>query len=188
MKNICVIGHANEISVNENNSKWADVIVEWIYKNNFRLTTGGCIGIPEIVAKKLLKMGGKVLAYSPARNERENITEYGFSTNQGMEMKYLVGNNSSKNARFLYRSIDLIEDADLVICFKGTWGTLSEIVFAVMCGKKILFLNIDNDNNDLKKIYEIMQNINLTDWNEKFIEINSIEKLKIELNMFENFN
>lgn len=185
MKNICVIGHANNTSVNETNSKWADVLVEWCLKNNHQLTTGGCVGIPEIVANKMFERGGKVLGYSPGVDENEHITEFGFSGNKDIKMRYIKPTNASRNAKFLIRSIDLIDDADLVVCFRGTWGTLSEIVFAVMCSKQILFLNIDGDNNVLKEIYDLMQTINLYDWHEKFVEVKSIEKFKEELEKYE---
>lgn len=188
MKKICVIGHANNISVNEKNTKWADIIADWTVKNNYTATTGGCIGIPELFANKIIEKGGKVLAYSPAFNIEEHITAYGFGENKNIKMRYLQPSKSSENARFLIRSIDLIEEADLVVCFKGTWGTLSEIVFAVMCSKPILFLNIDGDNKVLKQIYDLMKTINLYDWKEKVVEIRSEEELKKVLEKFEKEN
>ena len=108
--------------------------------------------------------------------------------NKNIKMRYLKPSKASKNAKFLYRSVDLVDEADLVICFKGTWGTLSELVFAVMCSKKILFLNIDGDNETLKEIYNLMQKINLYNWHESFIEVNSISKLKEELEKFKSEN
>ena len=188
MKKICVIGHANNISVNEKNTKWAEIIADWTVKNNYIATTGGCIGIPELFANKVVEKGGKVLAYSPALDVSEHITEYGFAENKNIEMRYLKPTKASKNARFLIRSIDLVEEADLVVCFKGTWGTLSEIVFAVMCSKQIVFLNIDGDNNVLKQVYDLMDSINLFDWKEKVVEINTEKELKKVLEKFEKEN
>lgn len=188
MKNICVIGHANNISVTDETKKLANIVTNWILKNNFRATTGGCIGIPELVANAVSERKGHVLAYSPAIDVLEHITEYGFAENKNIEMRYLKGSTASKNARFLIRSIDLVEEADLVVCFNGTWGTLSEIVFAVMCGKQILFLNVNKNNETLKKVYELMEGINLTDWGNKFVEVTSEEQLQQELEKFEKTN
>lgn len=188
MKKICVVGHANNISINEENKKWAKVVADYVVENGYQLTTGGCIGIPELVANYVVEMGGDVLAYSPGTSVNEHITEFGFAENKNIKMRYLKETGASKNAKFLIRSVDLVEDADLVVCFKGTWGTLSELVFAVMCSKKILFLNIDKDNETLKQVYQLMQKINLYEWNEKFIEVDSIEKLKNELEKFKNEN
>lgn len=188
MKNICVVGHANNISINEKNTKWAKAVADFVLENNYQLTTGGCIGIPELVANDVAARGGNVLAYSPGFNASEHVTDFGFAENKNIKMRYLKPSKASKNAKFLYRSVDLVDEADLVICFKGTWGTLSELVFAVMCSKKILFLNIDGDNETLKEIYSLMQKINLYNWHESFIEINSISKLKEELEKFKSEN
>ena len=188
MKKICVVGHANNISINEKNKEWAKVISKFIVDNNYQLTTGGCIGIPELVANYVIEMGGNVLAYSPGTSPNEHITEFGFAENKNIKMRYLKETDSGKNAKFLIRSVDLVEDADLILCFKGTWGTLSELVFAVMCSKKILFLNIEKDNETLKEIYYLMKKINLYEWNEQFIEINSLEESNKELNKFKKEN
>ena len=184
MKNICVVGHANNISINEENKKYAKIIADYVIENNYQLTTGGCIGLPELVANEVAERGGKVLAYSPGFNASEHVTDFGFAENKNITMRYLKPSKATKNAKFLYRSVDLVDEADLVICFKGTWGTLSELVFAVMCSKKILFLNIDGDNETLKQIYNLMQKINLYDWHEKFIEVESTKKFKEELEKF----
>lgn len=188
MKKICVIGHANNISVNKKNTKWAETIANWTVKNNYIATTGGCIGIPELFANKVIEKGGKVLAYSPAYDVKEHITAYGFAENKNTEIRYLQPTDSTENARFLIRSIDLVEEADLVFCFKGTWGTLSEIVFAVMCSKQIIFLNIDGDNKVLKQIYDLMDSINLREWNEKVVEVKTEKELKKVLEKFEKEN
>lgn len=184
MKKICVIGHEKAVSATPATKEYAQIVSQWIIDNNFQATTGGCTGIPELVSSFVSKNGGNVKAYSPAFDLEEHKEVYGFREMENVEMQYLSRSNSSLGARFLIRSINLVEEADLVVCFNGTWGTLSEIVFAIMCAKQILFLNIEGANNTLKKVYDLMEAINLKPWHQTLVEVTSKQQLKEELEKF----
>lgn len=118
---------------NQENLRLADNIGKYLAEKGVTVLTGGCIGLPSIVAKSAFNKGAETIAYYPDLNERELL------------MNQKVHNNDIENVYthkkffkgFCYRSVRMIEDVDGAIVFNGRFGTLSEFTIAVEEGLKI---------------------------------------------------
>lgn len=179
---MCIIANSNKSAVNEVTKKYADAILKYAQNYNAEILNGGCNGIIEYVNNKIDKSNILNKIFSPAFNSDEHFDLYKYFNKN---LNYIYENNigMSLNYRFVDRSMVMIEQSDYVFVFFGMWGTLSELTFATMFGKKIVFLLEDNKKY-LLDIYNVMTNINNYDYKEKIYIINSPE----ELNRFlENF-
>jgi len=113
-----------------------------IAKQGHILLTGGCGGYPKSAAQGALEAGGKVIAYSPAKDEDEHKERYGFSTEGFTEIKYTgVG--------IPERNIPLVKDANAIIIIGGQTGTLNEFTLAFHEGKAIGVLKGSGGVTDL---------------------------------------
>lgn len=94
------------------------------------IMTGGCAGIPGLVAQRAKQFGLKTIAYSPDTHDTaHNIRHDNLSTNYFDEINYIPG--------FTARSLQMIHDADIVILMNGRIGTLSEFTIALEEGKRV---------------------------------------------------
>jgi len=119
-----------------------------IAKNNHILLYGGCKGYPYSVARGALLENGKVIAYSPAKDEQEHIERYSFSIDHGIEYVYTKLGIPERN-------IPLIKNADIVIILDGQIGTLNEFCIAFHENKEIRILKLGDLPEILPKITKI---------------------------------
>jgi uncharacterized protein (TIGR00725 family) len=105
----------------------AQKIGDYLAVNNVVVLTGGCIGLPSIVAKSAYKNGTETVAYYPDISKKELIS------NQKIHNNDLSGVYTEKKfyEGFTQRSIEMIKEADAAIVFNGRLGTLSEFTVGV---------------------------------------------------------
>ena len=124
-----------------------------IAKQGHILLTGGCGGYPKAAAQGALEAGGKVIAYSPAKDEAEHVERYGFSADIFSEVKYT-------GLGIPERNIPLVKDSNAVIMIGGKAGTLNEFTLAFHEGKAVGVLKGSGGVTDLiPKIAEVCDKI-----------------------------
>lgn len=105
----------------------AKKIGKYLAKNKVTVLTGGCIGLPSLVAKSAYTNGSETIAYYPDVSEKELIKNQLIHNNDlsGVytERKFYNG--------FTHRSIEMIKEADAAIVFNGRLGTLSEFTVGI---------------------------------------------------------
>ncbi|MBW2980093.1 hypothetical protein KY360_01580 [Candidatus Woesearchaeota archaeon] len=122
-------------------------------KQGHVLLTGGCGGYPKAAAQGALEENGKVVAYSPAKDEDEHKERYGFPMGIFTEVKYT-------GAGIPERNIPLVKDANAVIMIGGQTGTLNEFTLAFHEGKAIGVLKGSGGVTDLiPKIADVCDKI-----------------------------
>lgn len=175
--NICVIGNSNNKVVTNKTKEFADVIIEYILKNNHNLFSGGCNGIIEYINNCLCKKNKTVTFYSPAFDAKSHNTTYNLNFDKNVD--YIFEQDKSKHLsyRFINRSLKMIENSDVIVCFYGMWGTLYELTFAVMLGKKIIFVCEENKNL-MVEIYQNVSKLNKYNYNETAFFADSSQNLK----------
>jgi len=109
------------------------VIGKELAKNNHILITGGCKGYPYAALRGALLENGKIIAYSPAKDEEEHIAKYNFPIDGGVEYIYTGLGIPKRNTPLVYA-------ADLIIIIGGQIGTLNEFTLAFHKKKKIAVL------------------------------------------------
>jgi uncharacterized protein (TIGR00725 family) len=118
-----------------------------IAKNKHILLTGGCHGYPYAALRGALVGGGKIIAYSPGKDEQEHITKYNFPIDEGVEYIYT-------GLGIPERNIPLVKAADVVIILDGKIGTLNEFCIAFHEQKKIGILKTGKLPELIPKISE----------------------------------
>jgi predicted Rossmann-fold nucleotide-binding protein len=105
----------------------AQGIGEYLAVNKVVVLTGGCIGLPSVVAKSAYENGSETVAYYPDVSKKELIK------NQKIHNNDLSGIYTEKKfyEGFTHRSIEMIKEADAAIVFNGRLGTLSEFTVSV---------------------------------------------------------
>jgi predicted Rossmann-fold nucleotide-binding protein len=105
----------------------AERIGLYLAKNKITVLTGGCIGLPSLVAKSAFENGSETIAYYPDISEKELVSNQAIHNNDlsGVysEQKFYEG--------FTQRSIEMIKEADAALVFNGRLGTLSEFTVGV---------------------------------------------------------
>jgi len=119
-----------------------------IAKHKHTLLYGGCKGYPYTAARGSLLENGKVIAYSPAKDQTEHQDKYNFPIDQGIEYIYT-------GLGIPERNIPLVKNADIVIILDGQIGTLNEFCIAFHENKPIRILNLGDLSKILPKITEI---------------------------------
>lgn len=123
---IAVFSSASGVMSNEN-ILLAQNIGTYLAEKNIEVITGGCVGLPSIVAQTAFERGGKTIAYYP------DVSEIDLVKNRELHNNDIQGIYSEKKfyEGFTMRSIKMIEEADAAIVFNGRFGTLSEFTVAV---------------------------------------------------------
>jgi len=181
---LAIIGHSSNNSVTECAKLYANALVDFVNHHDCILCSGGCNGIIEYV-NNAISLKDKILYYSPCKTLAEHNELY--HLNMSDVTSNCIDDNISKdlNYNFIYRSLEMINDVDVVICFYGTWGTLGELDFAVMLGKKIIFVN-ENNRNQMLEIYKTIDNLSEYEYNERVYTPNTIEEFRQTLEKLEN--
>ena len=112
---------------NQEHIDMAQKIGKYLAEKNCVILTGGCIGLPAMVAAHAHAFGAETVAYYPDVSEKELIK------NKKVHNNDIDGNYSEKKFYdgFTKRSIEMIHDADVALAFNGRLGTLSEITVAI---------------------------------------------------------
>jgi uncharacterized protein (TIGR00725 family) len=120
---VCGSGDSDN-EIYEKSLEIAEKIGENIAKRNAALITGGHGGIMRAACQGAKKYNGITIGILPgADSDANDFVDVVIPTNLG----YL-------------RNALIIQSADCVIAISGRWGTLSEISFAMILGKPIVFL------------------------------------------------
>ncbi|MFC1768602.1 hypothetical protein ACFLZX_02460 [Nanoarchaeota archaeon] len=146
-----------------------------IAKRKIDLLVGGCRGYPHEAAKGASKEGGKVLAYSPGKDEKEHTERYNFPLDGFTSICY-TGLGVPR------RNYPLVSEADAVIMIGGQIGSLNEFTIAHHFQKKIGILTGSGGiTNLIEKIVEVCEKDNESKkivYNDDFSKLlDSIENL-----------
>jgi uncharacterized protein (TIGR00725 family) len=137
----------------QENIDLAENIGKYLAEKGITVITGGCIGLPAIVAKSAFTNGAETIAYYPDLNERELFM------NEQIHNNDLQNNYTHKKffKGFCYRSVRMIEDADGAIVFNGRFGTLSEFTIAVEEGLTVAVIEgTGGITDEIKNLAEIV--------------------------------
>lgn len=110
----------------------------WLAKEHIELLTGACWGFPHLVSEGCMAHGGISIGYSPATNEQDDMAVYGHPPNACGRFEFLGAAQQGLYPRLLMRSIPLVDDADVAVSIEGNWGTMMEMVSALVCGKPLV--------------------------------------------------
>lgn len=129
---LAIFSSASQIMTKEN-IQLAKDIGKYLAKQGIEVITGGCKGLPSLVAQEAYKNGAKTTAYYP------DVSELDLYKNEIIHNNDILGVYSEKKFYdgFTKRSIKMIEDADAAIVFNGRFGTLSEFTVAVEEGLRV---------------------------------------------------
>jgi len=105
----------------------AQKIGKYLAEKKCTILTGGCIGLPAMVAAHAHAFGAETIAYYP------NVSEKELLKNKKIHNNDIDGSYTEKKFYdgFTKRSIEMIHDADIALAFNGRLGTLSEITVAI---------------------------------------------------------
>jgi uncharacterized protein (TIGR00725 family) len=86
------------------------------------LLTGGCTGLPHAAVQGAASLSGFTLAVSPASNEEEHVSMYGYPTDSSAIVCTGMGTKG--------RNVILVRSADACLFLGGGMGTLNEFTIA----------------------------------------------------------
>jgi uncharacterized protein (TIGR00725 family) len=113
-----------------------------IAEKGHTLVTGACPGIPYEAVLAANEIGGKVIGYSPAKDEKEHIEKYGYPV-KGFDKIHYTGLGKKG------RNILNVRNSDAVVIISGRIGTLNEFTIAYDMGKRIGVLKGSGGITDL---------------------------------------
>ena len=150
--NIAIFSSASQ-KIEKKNLLLAKNIGKYLAKNKIRISTGGCVGIPSIVAESAFKNKGEVIAYYPDETLKElflnSHTHNNDTKDNYTERKFFKG--------FSNRSVKMLHDVDAAIVLNGRFGTLSEFTMAVEEGLPILVLeDTGGITDEIKKLAKLI--------------------------------
>lgn len=96
------------------------------FGDKIEIFTGGCIGIPDLVANNARKYGTKVIGYSGVQTMQEHVGNPNYaSPDRFDEIRFINPNEVVLNG-LTERSLQTIRDADALVYLGGRTGTLIE--------------------------------------------------------------
>lgn len=119
-----------------------------IAKAGHILIVGGCKGYPYAAERGALLEDGKVIVYSPAKDEAEHKEKYSFPMDEGAEYIFT-------GLGIPERNLPLIKGSDAIILIDGKIGTLNEFTIAFHEKKKIGVLKSAGITSLIPKIAEV---------------------------------
>lgn len=150
--NIAIFSSAS-LEISEKNILLAKNIGKYLADKNIKIATGGCLGIPSVVAESVFENNGEVIGYYPDLTTKEIFLNRQSHNNDikdnYSERKFFKG--------FSNRSVKMIEDVDAAIVLNGRFGTLSEFTMAVEEGLPILVLEgTGGITDEIKRLGELI--------------------------------
>lgn len=123
MKNLFRIGVIGGANPEEKWSQMAFEVGSLIAKNNAILVCGGLGGVMEAAAKGAKQAGGHTLGILPGSSHQE--------ANPYIDISIATGLGYTRNSL-------VAMNADSLIAVDGQYGTLSEIAYGIIYGKKVV--------------------------------------------------
>ena len=148
----------HKIGIYGSNTRESDTAVslsqalgEMLAENDLIVITGGCSGMPYVVASAAKRKGAEVWGFTPEQNEadqkrafpQDDITIYDklFYVPQEYDQRFFLDTGLSPardhSARLKYRNLISTIHADAGIIVSGGWGTLNEFTNLIYDGKPI---------------------------------------------------
>ena len=128
--NIAIFGSANtpEQMHPEERSMAAELGSNFgkVFGSDIKLITGGCIGIPELVAKHAKQYGTKVAGFSGESSLQAHIDNPNYTDPANLDELYFIDEDEKILKGFTQRSLRMIEEADAGIFIGGRTGTMTE--------------------------------------------------------------
>jgi len=122
-KSIAVIGSG--LPINEETRSLAYEVGKHIAKNDAVLVCGGLGGVMEAAAKGAADNGGLVVGILPTEDKND--------ANRYIHVAIPTGMGSGRN-------LLVVRAADVLIALPGSYGTLTEIAFALNHGKTVVYM------------------------------------------------
>ncbi|MFH2028766.1 MAG: hypothetical protein ABIJ08_06515 [Nanoarchaeota archaeon] len=141
---VCGSGNGNDSFILE---KVKQIGME-IAKSGCILLVGGCRGYPYAALRGAFLANGKVIVYSPGKDQDDHEAKYGFPIDSGVDYVYTGLGIPERNT-------PLVKNADAVIIVDGSIGTLNEFTIAFHEKKKIGVLKSGGITSLIPRIAEI---------------------------------
>ncbi len=122
MKQVAVIG-GSQIEKDSDEYKFAYRLGKVLGENKIVVVCGGRMGIMEAVCKGAKESGGITVGIMPSYD--------GYEANPYIDIKINTGMNWNRNPI-------VVASGDPIVAVGGNYGTLSEIAYAFILGKKVL--------------------------------------------------
>lgn len=153
-----VLAMKHKIGIYGSNTREGDTAVslsqalgEALAKNDIIVITGGCSGMPYVVASAAKRKGAEVWGFTPEQNEvdqkraypQDDITIYDklFYVPQEYDRHFFLDAplppERDHSARLKYRNVVSTIHVDAGIIVSGGWGTLNEFTNLIYDGKPI---------------------------------------------------
>ena len=143
--------------INEKAAQLGRIIAE----RGHTVVTGGCTGLPYVVASSASKCGAASIAFSPARDLEEHKTRFDFPTDAFSELRFIPKDFDfvdSKGACLKLRNVYTVAFSDAIVFISGKTGTLNEFTIAYDLGKPIGALKGSGRVTDsIPQIIEMLQ-------------------------------
>ena len=150
---------------------------KWLAENKYLVITGACPGISYYVGDGVIKNGGKVKGYTPAKDITEHCNLYKFP-NEGYSELEFIKEKYEINEVYFRRSINAIHNADIVVSLDGGRGTMSELFLATFFSKKIICADFsEGATKEFIKIHHYLKNVNI-EYGEEVLIAKNLEDIK----------
>lgn len=123
-----IIGVIGGSTVDKETYKRAYMVGKLIAESGYPVVTGGLGGVMEAVSKGASDAGGIVIGILPGSSKRE--------ANPYVNIPIVTGIGEMRN-------VIIVKTADVLIAIDGSYGTLTEIAFALKMGKRVIGLDTE---------------------------------------------
>jgi predicted Rossmann-fold nucleotide-binding protein len=143
--------YGSNITENENAVQLAQELGMLLAQNNIVVVTGGCSGMPYLVAQSAKQRGAEVWGFTPERNEREQHQAYPSDDitiydklffvppqyDHSFFLEHLSSSRHDRSTRLKYRNILSTTHVQAGILIAGGWGTMNEFTNLLYDGKPV---------------------------------------------------
>ena len=130
------IGVIGGSTVNAQEYKTAELVGKEIAKRGGIVICGGMGGVMEAVSRGASSLGGLVVGILPGMDDKE--------ANKYVDIPIVTGFGHGRN-------IIVVSSSEIIIAIGGSFGTLSEISFALRLGIPVIGLNTWNVSKEIIK-------------------------------------
>lgn len=110
------------------------------FGDTIEILTGGCIGIPDVVANNARRYGTSVIGYSGAQTMQEHVYNPNYASPDRLdEIRFISPNRVILNG-LTERSLQMIRDAEALVYLGGRTGTLTEYFAAFDGSNKPMYV------------------------------------------------
>ncbi|MCL2570129.1 MAG: hypothetical protein FWE16_02890 [Firmicutes bacterium] len=137
---VAVYGGTNSKEYTKKDMDESQKLGRFLATKGVEVVTGACLGFPYFVGKEVVQNGGKVIGFSPAKDEAEHIERYKFLLDGCSYIRYMENPGETQAQNFTRRGVDLTENSDLVVAIGGSWGTYTELLFSFIYKRPIILI------------------------------------------------